>query len=215
MKACRNPQVSGLIQPRLVSFARRAPPRRFEQDAILQHGSSAPPRIDLREPIDGYYSKLMPGGVRYARRGELPAFVERGPRISVKIDSDDALRAALKLSLMRTDGPIVTRAAPEVMARIYRIAGALGVGDRLIDGMADAQANEQVEAGTRAEPAANAAPTGAPQASDRGQEAGRVKGLLHALAEGESEKAGAQIARSKGPAVDATLSVSGKRGQER
>lgn len=178
-------------------------PRRFEQDAILEQGSSAPPRIDPQEPIDGYYPKLMPGGVRYARRGEPPAFVERGPRISVKIDSDDALRAALKLSLMRTDGPIVVRAAPEVMARIYRIARALGVGDRLIDGMADARTNKQVEAGPRAEPAA------------RVQDAGRVKGRLHALAEGESKRTGAQIARPKGPADDATPSVSGKPGQER
>lgn len=190
-------------------------PRRFEQDVILEHGSSASPRIDLQEPIDDYYPELMPGGVRYARRREPPAFVEKGPCISVKIDSDDALRAALKLSLMRTDGPIVVRASPEVMARLYRIADALGVGDRLIDGMADAQANKQVEAGSRAEPAVNAAPTAAPQPSNRVQDAGRVRGWLHAVAEGESKRAGAKITKSKGPAAEPTSWVSSKRGQER
>ncbi|SEJ21174.1 Relaxase/Mobilisation nuclease domain-containing protein [Sphingomonas sp. OV641] len=194
---------------------RSSVPGRFEQNATLEHKSTPPPHIDLQEPIDGYYPQLMPGGVRYARRREPPAFVEKGPRISVKIDSDDALRAALKLSLMRTDGPIVARAAPEVMARIYRIATTLGVRDRLIDGMADTQANEQVEAGSRSVLGTNAAPTAAPQASDRVQDAGRVKGRLLALAEGESKRAGAQIARPKGPAVDATPSVSSKRGQER
>lgn len=194
---------------------RSSVPERFEQNATLEHKSTPPPHIDLQEPIDGYYPKLMPGGVRYARRGEPPAFVERGARISVKIDSDDALRAALKLSLMRTDGPIVVRAAPEVMARIYRIAITLGVRDRLIDGMADAQANKQVEVSSRAEPAVDAAPTAAPQPSDRVQDAGRVKGWLHAVAEGESKRAGAKITKSKGPAAEPTSWVSSKRGQER
>ncbi len=189
-------------------------PRRVAQDVILEHGSSASSRINLQEPIDGYYPKLMPGGVRYARRREPPAFVEEGPRISVKIDSDDALRAALKLSLMRTDGPIVVRASPEVMARLYRIADTLAVRDRLIEGRADAQANKQVEAGSRAEPAVNAVPTAA-QPSDRVQDAGRVKGWLHAVAEGESKRAGAKITKSQGPAAEPTSWVSSKRGQER
>ena len=190
-------------------------PRRFEQDLILEHGSSVSPPIDLHQPIDGYFPELLPDGVRYARRDEPPAFVEEGPRISVKIDCDDALRAALKLSLMRTDGAIVVRAAPEVTTRIYRIADALGVGERLINGMADAQTSKQVESGTRAEPASNAAATAPPQASDRIEETGRAKGWLHAVAQGESKRAGAKITKPKGPAADPASWVSSKRGQER
>lgn len=189
--------------------------RRCQQDVILEHGSSASPRIDLQEPIDGYYPKLMPGGVRYARRREPPAFVERGPRISVKIDSDDALRAALKLSLTRTDGPIVVRAAPEVMARIYRIAGALGVGDRLIDGMADAQAEKQVEAATRPGPTPSSAATSPLDTGDRTSALTAGRGGIHALAEGESRRDGVAITRSKGPGTEATPLVRGKSGQER
>lgn len=204
------------IDPAKVGVLRTSgAPRRFEQDLILEHGSSASPPIDLHQPIDGYFPERVPDGVSYARRDEPPAFVEKGPRISVKIDSDDALRAALKLSLMRTDGAIIVRAAPEVMARIDRIADALGVGDRLIDGMADAQTSKQVEAGTRAEPASDAAATAPAQASDQIEETGRVKGWLHAVAEGESKRAGAKITKSKGRAIDPTSWVSSKRGQER
>lgn len=204
------------IDPAKVSVPRTSgAPRQFEQDLILEHGSSASPPIDLHQPIDGYFPERGPDGASYARRDEPPAFVEKGPRISVKIDSDDALRAALKLSLMRTGGAIVVRAAPEVMARIYRIADALGVGDRLIDGMADAQTSKQVEAGTRAAPASDAAATAPAQASDRIEETGRVKGWLHAVAEGESKRAGAKITKSKGRAAGPTSWVSSKRGQER
>ncbi|WP_066781025.1 relaxase/mobilization nuclease domain-containing protein [Sphingomonas sp. CCH5-D11] len=190
-------------------------PRRFEQNVILEHGSSASPRIDLQEPIDGFYPQLMPDGVRYARRHEPPAFVERGPRISVKIDSDEALRAALKLSLMRTGGPIVVRASPEVMERIYRIADTLGVRDRLMDGVTDAQAEKQVEAATRPGPTPSSAARSPSNTGDRTSAPAARRGGIYALAEGESRRDGVAITKPKGPGTGATPLVRGKNGQER
>lgn len=112
----------------------------FEQQVIIEHGFSERQGATSVGPIDGYFPDLMPGGVRYARRGERPAFVEREGRITVKIDSDGALRAALKLAVQRTGGPITVHADPVVLDRIRRIADTLGVGDRLIDGSAKPQA---------------------------------------------------------------------------
>lgn len=206
------------IRPDLAKIGvlrRSSVPGRFEQDATLEHKSTPPPHIDLQEPIDGYYPKLMPGGVRYARRGEPPAFVEKGPRISVKIDSDDALRAALKLSLMRTDGPIVVRAAPEEMARIYRIADTLGVGDRLIDGLTYAQAERQVEGATQPCPPPSSAATLPLNIEDRTEVPAERRGGIYALAESESRRDGVAITKSKGPGTDATPLVRGKSVQER
>ena len=203
------------IDPKGGGLRASGAPRRSEQDVILEHGSSASPRIDLQGPIDGYYPKLMPGGFRYARRGEPPAFVERGPRISVKIASDDALRAALKLSLMRTDGPIVVRASPEVMERIYRIADTLGVGDRLIDGEGFAQAETQVEGATRPDPSPSSALTLPSNTGDRTRAPAERRGEIYALAEGESRRDGVAITKPKGPGTDATPLVRGKSGQER
>lgn len=205
----------GMDPAKIGGLSTSGAPRRFEQNVILEHGSSASPRIDLQEPIDGFYPQLMPDGVRYARRREPPAFVERGPRISVKIDSDDALRAALKLSLMRTDGPIVVRASPEVMQRIYRIADTLGLGDRLIDGVAYAQAEKQVEAATRPGPTPSSAARSPSNTGDRTSAPAARRGGIYALAEGESRRDGVAITKPKGPGTDATPLVRGKSGQER
>lgn len=188
--------------------------RRFAQTVVLEHESTAALSANQLGSIDGYHPRLMPGGVQYVRPGEAPAFVEQGARITVKIDSDDALRAALKLALIRASEPIVVRADADVLERIYRLADALGACDRLVDGMAADHATERSGAATPREPpsAADVTPV---VPSDGGDNASKKIGGLHVLAERESRRIGSATTRPKGPASAQTPTVGGRKGQGR
>lgn len=188
--------------------------RRFAHAVVLKH--EAPPPLGAKGPgsIDGYQPRLMPDGVQYVRPGEAPAFVEQGARITVKIDSEDALRAALKLALTRAPGQIVVRADADVLERIYRLADALGARDRLVDWMAADHATERSGAATPEEPPSAAAVTQVVP-SDGGDDASKKRGGLHALAERESRRIGSATTKPKGPASGQTPTVGGRKGQGR
>lgn len=66
--------------------------------------------------------------MRYARGPQAPtAFIDRGSRVDVVLDSDEALLAGLRLAVLKTGGRVTVRAEPAVRDRIFALATANGL----------------------------------------------------------------------------------------
>lgn len=82
--------------------------------------------------IDGYVGRKCAEGVRYARKGEGTAFVDKGSEISVLPGSDEALLAALRLAVRRFDGHVRVKGNDAIQDRIWRLAIEHGLTESLV-----------------------------------------------------------------------------------
>jgi hypothetical protein len=83
----------------------------------------------LPSEIDGYHGYPCSDGVRYARGPEDPtAFVDRGTRIGVVIQDDQAMLAALRLAALKFDGKVSVNGDRQFLERTFQIAQRNGLG---------------------------------------------------------------------------------------
>jgi hypothetical protein len=93
-------------------------------------GALSPTYTTLPE-IDGYRAYRWAGGVRYARAGEGTAFVDQGARVTVLPGSDEALLAALRLSIAKFDGKVQVTGSVEFRKRTFDLAVRHGLADHV------------------------------------------------------------------------------------
>ncbi|KQS51297.1 hypothetical protein ASG20_04450 [Sphingomonas sp. Leaf198] len=83
----------------------------------------------LPSEIDGYHGYPCSDGVRYARGPEDPtAFVDRGTRIGVVIQDDQAMLAALRLAALKFDGKVSVNGDEQFRERTFQLAQRNGLG---------------------------------------------------------------------------------------
>lgn len=101
----------------------------------LPHFSGAAIRTThLPSEIDGYHGYPCSDGVRYARGPEDPtAFVDRGTRIGVVIQEDQAMLAALRLAALKFDGKVSINGDEQFRERTFQLAQRNGLGHVLTD----------------------------------------------------------------------------------
>lgn len=101
----------------------------------LPHFSGAAIRTThLPSEIDGYHGYPCSDGVRYARGPEDPtAFVDRGTRIGVVIQDDQATLAALRLAALKFDGKVSVNGDEQFRERTFQLAQRNGLGHVLTD----------------------------------------------------------------------------------
>lgn len=88
----------------------------------------------LPSEIDGYHGYPCSDGVRYARGLEDPtAFVDRGTRIGVVIQDDQAMLAALRLAALKFDGKVSVYGDEQFRERTFQLAQRNGLGHILTD----------------------------------------------------------------------------------
>ncbi len=91
-------------------------------------------RTDLPGEIDGYHGYPCSDGVRYARGPEEPtAFLDRGTKIGIVIQDDEAMLAALRLAALKFDGKVSVNGDEQFRERTFRIAQRSGLGHVLTD----------------------------------------------------------------------------------
>jgi len=89
---------------------------------------------DLPVEIDGYHGYPCSDGVRYARGPEKPtAFLDRGTKIGIVIQDDEAMLAALRLAALKFDGKVSVNGDEQFRERTFRIAQRNGLGHVLTD----------------------------------------------------------------------------------
>lgn len=101
----------------------------------LPHFSGAAIRTThLPSEIDGYHGYPCSDGVRYARGPEDPtAFVDRGTRIGVVIQDDQAMLAALRLAALKFDDKVSVNGDEQFRERTFQLAQRNGLGYVLTD----------------------------------------------------------------------------------
>jgi hypothetical protein len=91
-------------------------------------------RTDLPFEIDGYNGYPCADGVRYARGPKEPTdFLDRGAKIEVVIQDDEAMLAALRLAALKFDGKVSVSGDDQFRERTFRIAQRNGLGHVLTD----------------------------------------------------------------------------------
>ncbi|MBD8550286.1 relaxase/mobilization nuclease domain-containing protein [Sphingomonas sp. CFBP 8764] len=101
----------------------------------LPHFSGAASRTThLPGEIDGYHGYPCSDGVRYARGPEEPtAFLDRGTKIGVVIQDDQAMLAALRLAALKFDGKLSVTGDKQFHERTFQLAQRNGLGHVLTD----------------------------------------------------------------------------------
>jgi hypothetical protein len=107
---------------------------RFDVEELPHFSGVAQGKSDLPTEIDGYHGYPCSDGTRYARGPNEPtAFLDRGPKIAIVIQNDEAMLAALRLAVLKFDGKVSVNGDKQFRERTFEIAQRHGLGHVLAD----------------------------------------------------------------------------------
>ncbi|MEJ8630222.1 relaxase/mobilization nuclease domain-containing protein [Sphingomonas sp. I4] len=124
---------------------------RFDVEEVPHFSGVAQSKSGLPTEIDGYYGYPCSDGTRYARGPDEPtAFLDRGPKIAIVLQDEEAMLAALRLAALKFDGKVSVNGDKQFRERTFEIAQRHGLGHVLADADLAAKWRElQPEAGSQ------------------------------------------------------------------